>query len=144
MFVCVGAVDGVTADQSKYWPGVPTIITTIITSPSIRTRSSLITLTLHSPSLCPRLRSGRGKNQRYGFLILSLLTLFICVNDFTDGEGKHYMPHLIKIPVKKCWGRERECAETGNDAGAAAEGRPALLLPSLNTEMFHPPHLIHF
>ena len=84
----LGPVDGVTADQSKYWPGVPTTII-IITSPSIRTRSSLIRLTLHSLSLCPRLRSGRGKNQRYGFLILSLLTLFICVNDFTDGEGKH-------------------------------------------------------
>ena len=141
----LGPVDGVTADQSKYWPGVPIII---ITSPSIRTRSSLITLTLHSLSLCPPLRSGRGKNQRYDFELrtfnLSLLTLFKCLKDFTNGEGKHYMPHLIKIPVKKCWGRERECAETGNDAGAAAEGRPALLLPSLNTEMFHPPHLIHF
>ena len=86
---------------------------------------------------------GRTRDMILRTLNLKFVYTLICVNDFTDGEGKHYMPHLIKIPVKKCWGRERECAETGNDAGAAAEGRPALLLPSLNTEMFHPPHLIH-
>ena len=89
---------------------------------------------------------GRTRDMVLGTLkfVDSVFLFKCCLNDFTDGEGKHYMPHLIKIPVKKCWGRERECAETGNDAGAAAEGRPALLLPSLNTEMFHPPHLIHF
>ena len=45
----LGPGEGVTADQSKYWPGVPTII--IITSPSIRTRSSLITLYIASASV---------------------------------------------------------------------------------------------